>query len=427
MIGRRRQSRGAALLVGMTILAVLYMPQVGAQTDEVDQAREKVAELEAQQADLARLIEDTWVAQIEAEEELAATEEALRQAESDLWLARSSVEDLAVLMYMDVTTGRNLSLWLADGPERFAAGIGYLGALGEEEEEVWSRYRSVAADLEVQQERRRSQLAELDEILSRQESLFAELLLKLDEAQQELSLVEALDAEQEEATTTTSTTTTTTRPPTTTTTVPPTTTTSPTTLPPTTSTTTTVLTATTTTTTVPPTTTTTTRPPTTTTTSTTTTTTLPPTTTTTSTTTTTTRPSGSTSGVCPVDEPNTFVDTWGAPRSGGRTHQGVDLLAARGRPVRAIFAGELFRVGRGGLGGNYIWLRTPWGDEFYYAHLDAFAPGVRSGVEVEQGDRIGSVGTTGNSPPNIPHLHFEYHPNGGRAVNPYSVTVEACD
>ena len=127
-----------------------------------------------------------------------------------------------------------------------------------------------------------------------------------------------------------------------------------------------------------------------------------------------------------MDQPNTFVDTWGAPRSGGRTHQGVDILAGRGTPVRAIHEGDLFRVDRGGLGGLYIWLRSPWGDEYYYAHLDGFGPGIRSSVQVSQGDLIGYVGTSGNSPDYIPHLHFEYHPGGGRAINPYEVAVAAC-
>ncbi len=434
MIGERPHLRVMAGLLAGAALVLLNIPSVGAQTDEADQARARVADLEAQQEELAQLIEDTWVAQVLAEEELAGVEEALRQAESDLWLARSSVEDLAVQMYMDVTTGKNLSLWLADGPERFAAGIGYLDALGVEEEAVWSRYRSVADNLGLQEDRRQSQLEELSVIRSQQESLFSELLLKLEEAQQELALIQTLSADLAESTTTT--TTTTTLPPTTTTTISPTTTVSTsttTTIPPTTTTE-----PTTTTTTVPPTTTSTSLPPTTTTTTTrppTTTTTLPPTTTTTTTTTippttTTTQPPpdrDSVKGVCPVDQPHSFVDTWGAPRSGGRTHQGVDLLARRGTPVRAIYDGELFRVAHSGLGGRHIWLRTPWDDEFYYAHLDEFAPGISTGVEVSQGDLIGYVGTTGNSPPNIPHLHFEYHPDGGRAVNPYNLTVEACD
>ncbi len=128
-----------------------------------------------------------------------------------------------------------------------------------------------------------------------------------------------------------------------------------------------------------------------------------------------------------MDEPNTFVDTWGAPRSGGRTHQGVDLLAERGTPVRAIHEGVLFRVDVGGLGGLYIWLRAPWGDEYYYAHLEGFGPGIGTGIWVSQGDLIGYVGTSGNSPDYIPHLHFEYHPGGGRAVNPYPLALQACE
>ncbi|MXX01885.1 MAG: M23 family metallopeptidase, partial [Acidimicrobiia bacterium] len=163
-----------------------------------------------------------------------------------------------------------------------------------------------------------------------------------------------------------------------------------------------------------------------------------PTTTTTTTalaTTTTTRPTTTTTtpsdgydndGVCPVQGPNTFVDTWGAPRSGGRTHQGVDLLAERGTPVSAIHEGVLFRVDVGGLGGLYIWLRAPWGDEYYYAHLEDFAPGAVPGKWVSQGEVIGFVGTSGNSPDYIPHLHFEYHPGGGRAVNPYPLALQAC-
>lgn len=127
-----------------------------------------------------------------------------------------------------------------------------------------------------------------------------------------------------------------------------------------------------------------------------------------------------------MDQPNTFVDSWHAPRSGGRLHKGVDLLADYGTPVRAFYDGVLFRVGVGRLGGNYIWLRTDWGDEFYYAHLNNYADGVRVGLEVSQGDIIGYVGATGNSPPSIPHLHFEYHPGGGAAINPYNLAVEAC-
>ena len=237
MTGGRPQLKWLAGLLGVAMLALLHGPPAGAQLDEIEEARRRVVRLEAEQEGLAQLLEETWVAQVLAEEELVGIGEALHQAESDLWLARSSVEDLAVLLYIDVTTGKNISLWLADGPERFAAGIGYVEALSVEEEAIWNRYRSVADDLPRQQARRQSQLAQLEEIRSRQESLFSELLLKLDAAQQDLALLQSLEEEPAESTTTT-TTTTTTLPPTTTTTttLPPTTTTTTTTLPPTTTT-----------------------------------------------------------------------------------------------------------------------------------------------------------------------------------------------
>ncbi|MDE0131350.1 MAG: peptidoglycan DD-metalloendopeptidase family protein [bacterium] len=427
MIPKARRGGLIAGVLGAAVLTMVNIPAIGAQTDEVDTARQRVADLQAQQEELARALEDTWVAQVLAEERLAATEDALRQAESDLWLAQSSLEQWAVRLYMDLTTGKSVSLLMVESPERFEAGVGYLQAVGGDEEEILNHYRSVTQELARQQTEHQSHLVELDEIRGEQETLFSQLIESLEAAQQELALLEALDSEQTESVPTTTTTrpitttttTTTTRPTTTTTTTTrPTTTT---TRPPTTTTTTTRPTTTTTTTTTRPTTTTTT----------TTTTTRPPTTTTTTTrpTTPTTRPSDGYdyNGVCPVDEPNTFVDTWGAPRSGGRTHQGVDLLAERGTPVRAIHEGVLFRVDVGGLGGLFIWLRAPWGDEYYYAHLEDFGPGIGTGKRVSQGDLIGYVGTSGNSPDYIPHLHFEYHPGGGRAVNPYPLALQACE
>ena len=407
MITGRRQARLVVGVVGMMVAAMLNIPDVGAQPDEVESARQRVAEIQAQQKELARSLEETWVAQVQTEERLAATEDALKRAESDLWLARSSLEQWAVRLYMDLTTGNSVSLLMVDGPEGFEAGVGYLEAVGGDEKEILNHYRIVTNELARQQTDHRSQLAGLEEIRGEQEELFSQLIEKLDAAQQDLDFLKSLNlappepasTTQPPTTTSTTPTTTTTQPPTTTTTQPPTTTTRP-----------------------PTTTTTTTQPPTTTSTTPTTTTTQPPTTTT--------RPPDDGydyQGVCPVDQPNTFVDTWGAPRSGGRTHKGVDLLAARGTPVKAIHEGILFRVDEGGLGGLYIWLRSPWGDEYYYAHLNEFGRGVVTGKQVSQGDLIGYVGTSGNSPDYIPHLHFEYHPGGGSAVNPYQLAVQACE
>jgi len=202
--------------------------------------------------------------------------------------------------------------------------------------------------------------------------------------------------------------------------------------------------ATTTTTTEPPptTTTTTTRPPTTTTTATptattttstvatTTTTTTPGPTTTTSTTpatTTTTTPPIPVGGlVCPVQGPHHFRDSWGAPRSGGRTHKGVDMMADRGTPLVAIESGTVGRLSDGGLGGITVWLRGNSGTEYYYAHLDTRADGLAQGQTIEIGGSLGTVGSTGNAPEEWPHLHFQIHPGGGDPVNPYPTVDAIC-
>jgi murein DD-endopeptidase MepM/ murein hydrolase activator NlpD len=123
--------------------------------------------------------------------------------------------------------------------------------------------------------------------------------------------------------------------------------------------------------------------------------------------------------VCPVLGASAYGDTWGAPRSGGRRHQGVDMLAPSGTPLVAAVAGSVqFKTNR--LGGNAVWLTGVNGNKYYYAHLSAWEGESRS---VTQGEVIGYVGDTGNAT-GVPHLHFEVHPGGGVAVNPYP-TVRA--
>lgn len=129
---------------------------------------------------------------------------------------------------------------------------------------------------------------------------------------------------------------------------------------------------------------------------------------------------------CPVQGVVAFSDTWGAARSGGRSHKGVDMLAARGTAVVAIEAGTISRMGNGGIGGITIWFKGDSGDDFYYAHLDSFASGISKGQYVSAGTKVGEVGTTGNAPANVPHLHFEYHPGGGSAVNPTPLVRSLC-
>ena len=116
--------------------------------------------------------------------------------------------------------------------------------------------------------------------------------------------------------------------------------------------------------------------------------------------------------VCPVHGPVSFVDSWGAPRSGGRTHQGVDMMAARGTPDVAIVSGTITQQ-YGSLQGNGVFLRGDDGNSYWYFHLDSYAGGPR---RVAQGEVIGYVGTTGNADGGAPHTHFEYHPGGGAAV-----------
>jgi peptidoglycan hydrolase-like protein with peptidoglycan-binding domain len=122
-----------------------------------------------------------------------------------------------------------------------------------------------------------------------------------------------------------------------------------------------------------------------------------------------------------------FTDTWHQPRSGGRLHEGVDIMGAKGLAIYATNDGVISRMSTGGaLGGNAIYVKIPNGTYFYYAHLDSFAPGIAAGVPVKAGQIIGYNGSTGST---TPHLHFEVHPFGGPAVNPYQFVkaVDACN
>ncbi|MXZ67476.1 MAG: peptidoglycan DD-metalloendopeptidase family protein [Acidimicrobiia bacterium] len=129
---------------------------------------------------------------------------------------------------------------------------------------------------------------------------------------------------------------------------------------------------------------------------------------------------------CPVDGFHSFTDTWGAPRSGGRRHEGVDMLADRGTPLVAVEDGRIHRMSNTGRGGIAVWLDGNGGDRYYYAHLDAWAPGLAVGQMISRGAPIGTVGTTGNAPAHIPHLHWEFHPDRGGPVNPTPLARELC-
>jgi murein DD-endopeptidase MepM/ murein hydrolase activator NlpD len=122
---------------------------------------------------------------------------------------------------------------------------------------------------------------------------------------------------------------------------------------------------------------------------------------------------------CPA--PGTaFADTFGAPRSGGRSHAGVDMMGSYGQPVYAALPGTVSHSSSS-LGGNQAYVHSSGGTYTFYAHLQGFSDA--SGT-VAAGTLIGYIGDTGNAT-GTPHLHFEYHPNGV-LVNPTPYVSAVC-
>lgn len=128
--------------------------------------------------------------------------------------------------------------------------------------------------------------------------------------------------------------------------------------------------------------------------------------------------------VFPVDGRSSWAATFGAPRSGGRTHEGEDVFAARGTPVVAATSGTVTTVSRGQatLAGNYVGVSSDSGWRTLYMHLNndspgtddgrarwdhTFAPGVVVGQRVVAGQLLGFLGDSGNAEGTAPHLHFE--------------------
>lgn len=123
-----------------------------------------------------------------------------------------------------------------------------------------------------------------------------------------------------------------------------------------------------------------------------------------------------------------LTDSFAQARAGGaRPHDAIDIMAARGRAVRAAADGRIEKIFWSETGGRTLYERSADGRLlYYYAHLDAYAPGLREGQMIRRGQRIASVGSTGNADPAAPHLHFAVHLmqpgepwHGGRPINPY--------
>jgi len=125
---------------------------------------------------------------------------------------------------------------------------------------------------------------------------------------------------------------------------------------------------------------------------------------------------------CPIKGRTYFIDTWGAPRSGGRTHKGTDMIASRGTPLIAMRSGTV-RLNSHALGGRQVYVYGDDGITYYYAHLSSWASGLKNGQRVNQRQVIGYVGSSGNATTNVLHLGIIV---GGRYVNPYPTVRAAC-
>jgi peptidoglycan LD-endopeptidase LytH len=127
--------------------------------------------------------------------------------------------------------------------------------------------------------------------------------------------------------------------------------------------------------------------------------------------------------------PSKIEDSFTASRDSERQHNAVDILAPRNTPVLAADDGVILRMSTSPLGGITIYAADR-DQEFvyYYAHLDHYRDGVAPGSKIQKGDTLGFVGTTGNAPKDVPHLHFQimlWPADGkfwnGEPVNPYPV------
>ena len=387
------------ILSGLVVLG-LTVPAVAQVTDaDIDEARAEVNRILEESDELGAAVIEAYGEQAALDAEIESLSRSIELARIQIAETELRLEQLAVELYMGSTSGASLSVLFGASDEGYSAGIEYLREVSGVDENVVDQLRTFRSELDQQTLR-------LGEALEAQQVLTVELeemanslqddLIAAQQVYDDLVAQQAAEEEQrrreeearraaeeearraaEEAARTTSTTsaaaptttgaggTTTTAPPAATTTAPP------------------------------------------------------------ATTPTTSPPPSSGGGVCPVAGAVSFTDTWGAPRSGGRTHKGVDMIAARGTPIVAIFSGRIQRTSNSSLGGLSVYLISDAGDMYYYAHLDDFGD-ISAGQQVPAGYVIGYNGSTGNAPSWLPHLHFEYHPGGGSAVNPYPLVKSLC-
>ncbi len=381
------------IIIGL-LISSLAVPALAQVTDEqVDRARAEVNKLVAESADVGAQVDAAYALQYALENEIGKLKESIEFARVKLEEVESRLEEVAVELYMGSSATASLTVLLSTTDEDYEAATQYLEDVNGVETGVINELKTFRTELDRQTARLAEASEEQEVNAAKLEELASLLYADLEDAQvryNELTTQQAIEAEarrqeelrrQEEerlqraaaatsttvasggsATTVADTTSSTSGGGTPTTTPPATT--------------------------------------------------PPP-------------PPSSGGGSCPVAGAVYFSDTWGDARSGGRTHQGVDMMAARGTPVAAIFSGKITSMSSSSLGGKTIWM-SAGGDTYYYAHLDTHAAGLAVGQSVTSGQIIGTVGSTGNASELYPHLHFEFHPGGGSAVNPYPLVKGIC-
>jgi murein DD-endopeptidase MepM/ murein hydrolase activator NlpD len=382
-------SKLARILSGLLITAIAF-PALAQVTDaDIDRARAEVNRITDESAELGQAVIEAYGRQSALDSEIERLNTSIEFAQIQITETEVRLEELAVKLYMGSTSGVSLSVLFSATDQEYPAGMEYLREVSGVDEGVIDQLRAFRTELDRQTGRLAEALEEQQVLATELEALATELQGDLIAAQEVYDrLVAEQQREEEErrrreeerrrreaaaaaalTTTTQATTPTTTAGsgPGSTTTSPPATTTSP--------------------------------PP-------------PP-------------PSSGGGGTCPVAGAVSFTDSWGAPRSGGRTHKGVDMIAARGTPIVAIYSGTIYRLSNSSLGGKSVYFTSDAGDLYYYAHLDDFGD-IAPGQQVAEGYVIGYNGSTGNAPSWLPHLHFEYHPGGGAAVNPYPLVKSLC-
>jgi murein DD-endopeptidase MepM/ murein hydrolase activator NlpD len=370
-----------AFVVGSILTALPAFADVS--YDEVEAARQELNAVSRQLEGQVAAYERAVIDENSLRDRLDAMVVAVASRERELVLARRAARDRAAEMYMTAGSQSQAALAsdadLASAPARYV----YLDSVSDTDREVVNRLETARRDFESQQ-------ALLDDALTTQEQLRTEMNVLLEEIYGELetanSRYQAIKSEwdQQERDRIArelflSTSTTTTTPPSTAaggggsnTTQAPGTTQPPTTVPP---------------------------PP------------APP----------------AGTMVCPVDGATTFRDSWGEPRSGGRGHKGVDMMAATGTPLVAIETGYIYRISSHYQGGLGIYVHGESGSLWYYAHNSAIAEGVTEGTPVVAGQRIAYVGYSGNASADYPHLHFAWMPNADWVYqNPYPIVDRLC-